>query len=122
MSAEAESSKPALADRRCVAMKPGSPALSGAALDLLLAQLAGGWRVCSGPRLRRRFQSTDYAALAALAARIAQLAGEQDHHPEIALAWGRLEVSVWTHSVGGLSENDLVLAAGIDRIAAGSGF
>lgn len=103
-------------------MKPGSPVLCGAALAALLAQVDGGWRVCSGPRLRRRFHSADYPALLALVARIGTLAQSHDHHPDLALSWGCLEISVWTHSIGGLSENDFVLAAGIDRIAAGSGF
>lgn len=112
----------ALADRRCSAMKPGSAALAGNALTALLAQVDRGWRVHSGPRLVRDFRSTDYARLLSLTARIGDLAQFHDHHPELELAWGCLEVRVWTHSIGGLSENDFVLAAGIDRIAAGSGF
>lgn len=112
----------ALADQPCPHLPPGTPALVGDGVLALLAQVERSWHVRAGPRLARRFSSQDYLALVALGARIGALAQSQDHHPQLNLRWGVLEVEVWTHSVGGLSLNDFVLAAGIDRIAVETGF
>jgi 4a-hydroxytetrahydrobiopterin dehydratase len=99
-------------------LKSGSPVLLMAEWSLLLAQLHPDWRVRSGPRLVRCVESADYSALLALCASIGELSNAQDHHPDMLLRWGRLEIAFWTHSVGGLSLNDFVMAAKIDPIAA----
>ena len=108
--------------RHCQHLAPGTPALVGPTVESLLAQLHPQWTVHAGPRLTCRFQSPDYPALLDLLGRLGALAQAEDHHPDLELVFGRLEVRLWTHSVGGLSENDFVLAAGIDRIAAQTGF
>jgi pterin-4a-carbinolamine dehydratase len=59
-----------------------------------------------------------YAAFG-LATRIALLAEAQGHHPELEVGWGRLVVRLTTHSVGGLSRNDIIMAARIDRLTGG---
>ena len=46
---------------------------------------------------------------------VGAMADEVDHHPEICLTWGRATVTIWTHSVGGLSEADFVFAARADQ-------
>jgi 4a-hydroxytetrahydrobiopterin dehydratase len=106
-----------LAEQHCRPLPKGTPPLAGPELEPLFAELDRGWRVASGPMLVRRFASRDYARLVSLAAQIGALAEEQDHHPGMELAWGRLDVALSTHSIGGLSQNDFVLAARIDRLA-----
>jgi 4a-hydroxytetrahydrobiopterin dehydratase len=54
-----------------------------------------------------------------MATRIALLAEAQGHHPELEVGWGRLVVRLSTHSVGGLSRNDFIMAARIDRLTTG---
>ena len=49
---------------------------------------------------------------------IADLAEHEDHHPDLGIHWGRLEVELSTHAVGGLTDNDFIMAAKIDAIAA----
>jgi 4a-hydroxytetrahydrobiopterin dehydratase len=48
--------------------------------------------------------------------RVGALAEEEGHHPDLHLGWGRVGVVLWTHAAGGLTENDFILAARIDRI------
>lgn len=108
-----------LAEQHCRPLGKETPPLLGAELSPLLAQLDPAWRVRAGPELVRRFSSPEYPRLVALLARIGELAQEQDHHPELELAWGRLDVALSTHSIGGLSKNDFILAARIDRLEAG---
>jgi|SRR5690349_21179040 len=111
-----------LAERHCRPLPRGTAPVGGPALDLLLGRLDAGWRVVSGPLLARRFASPDYPRLVALAARIGALAQAEDHHPDLALGYGALDVAVSTHSIGGLSENDFILAAKIDLLARETSF
>ncbi len=48
------------------------------------------------------------------------MADLEDHHPQLVVEWGRLQVSWWTHAIGGLHMNDFVLAARCDELAAGT--
>jgi len=67
--------------------------------------------------VRRVYRLPDFASGLALVNSIGALAQAQDHHPDLLLAWGRVEITLWTHSVSGLSRNDFILAAHIDRLA-----
>ncbi|MGE0480107.1 MAG: 4a-hydroxytetrahydrobiopterin dehydratase [Phycisphaerae bacterium] len=106
----------ALADQRCVPCKPGTPPLTGAVADGLLAQLKE-WHIVEGRRLDKRFKFPDFVTALAFVNRVGALAEEQGHHPDILLTWGKVEIGLWTHSIGGLSESDFVLAAKIDRLS-----
>jgi len=92
-----------------------TPALSTDEVDRLRAGLDSGWQVADG-RLTREFRFPTFAAAFGLATRIALLAEGADHHPTMTLSWGRLEVAWSTDSIGGLSANDLIMAAKVDRL------
>jgi len=111
-----------LFERHCRPLGRETAPLAGAGLQELLARVDPAWRVASGPVLVRRIAAQDYPRLVALAARIGALAQAEDHHPELALGWGKLEIALSTHSIGGLSENDFILAAKIDRLARETSF
>jgi len=106
-----------LADRHCVALPDGTPALTPAAREGLLAHLAAGWEIVDGKRLRRTFRFKDFASALRFVDAVGAMSDAEDHHPEIALTWGRATIEIWTHTVGGLSENDFVYAAKTDVIA-----
>jgi 4a-hydroxytetrahydrobiopterin dehydratase len=107
-----------LADEHCTPLPAGTPPLSSADWPVLVAQLDPAWQVVDGHHLKRTFKLPDFARGLALVNAIGALAEAQDHHPDVLLAWGRVEVTLWTHSVGGLSRNDFILAAQIDRLPA----
>lgn len=102
----------ALAARHCQPVH-GAP-LAGAALAALLAEVPA-WRVVDGA-LQREFGFDDYARMMGFANAVAWLAGREDHHPEIHIAWGRCTVRWSTHSVAGLSINDFICAAQVDAL------
>ena len=104
----------ALAARRCRPLPSGTPALAAADCAAYLAQLPG-WELAAG-RLRRTYSLPDFARALALVNAIGGLAEAEDHHPDIALSWGKVGVELWTHSVDGLSENDFILAAKIEAL------
>lgn len=92
-----------------------TPALSADEVDRLRAGLDPAWRADDG-RLTREFRFPTFAAAFGLATRIALLAEGANHHPTMTLSWGRLEVAWSTDAIGGLSANDLIMAAKVDRL------
>ena len=106
-----------LVDQHCTPLPPGAPCLPQSQWQALLNEIGPAWRVIDGQRLEREYRLPDFAAGLGLVNRIGALAEAQDHHPDLLLAWGRVRITVWTHSVGGLSLNDFILAAHIDRLA-----
>jgi 4a-hydroxytetrahydrobiopterin dehydratase len=107
-----------LADRHCVACKPGTPTLPKQELDKLLPQLEG-WTVVERDghlQLTKTYRFKAFMPGVALATAIATIAEAEGHHPDIQLSYGSLRIDLWTHAAGGLTENDFVLAARIDQI------
>ncbi len=95
--------------------QPDAPAVAGEAAAELLRGLSPDWRSEEG-RLRREYRLRGFGEPVALAVRIALLAEREDHHPELRLGYGHLEVELTTHSAGGLTRNDFILAAKIDEL------
>jgi 4a-hydroxytetrahydrobiopterin dehydratase len=104
----------ALADKTCRACHGGVPKLSAPEYQEYLAELEG-WQV-QGGHLVKSYKFKDFAAAMKLANKIADLAEDQGHHPDLLVRWGELRVELWTHAIDGLSESDFVLAAKIDRL------
>ncbi|GAC1324758.1 MAG: 4a-hydroxytetrahydrobiopterin dehydratase [Thermoleophilaceae bacterium] len=75
-----------------------------------------GWRF-EGGALRRVFKFEDFAASIDFVNRISAPAEEMGHHPDLEISWNTVSVSLSTHSQGGVTENDLELAARIDPLA-----
>ncbi len=73
------------------------------------------WERRDGTRLARTFPFPDFAAALAFVNRVGGIAEEQGHHPDIHLAWGRVDVETWSHDAGGITERDFRLAEAIDR-------
>jgi 4a-hydroxytetrahydrobiopterin dehydratase len=108
-----------LAKRKCVPCEGGTPRLERARADELLAQLKPGWKVApDGNRLEKRFVFRDFKAAIAFVDRMAALAEEEQHHPDFAVHYSIVDVTIYTHAIGGLSDNDFILAAKIDGLPA----
>ncbi|GAB4360892.1 MAG: 4a-hydroxytetrahydrobiopterin dehydratase [Immundisolibacter sp.] len=107
----------ALTLEHCTPLPAGARPLPPADWPPLLAQLDGAWQIVDGHHLTRRWRLPDFASGLALVNRIGALAEAENHHPDLLLRWGEVELTLWTHAVGGLSRNDFILAAHIDRLA-----
>jgi len=107
---------PQLAGRHCVACEKGMPPLSEAEAALYLPQVPA-WEMREARSLRRRFRFKDFVASMAFVNLVAELAEAQGHHPDIFISHNRVRIDLTTHAIGGLSENDFILAARIDRLA-----
>ena len=104
-----------LASKSCVPCRGGVPALKGEELNKLRAQLPG-WEVVNEHHLKRAFTFPDFVSALARVNKIGEIAEKEGHHPDIYLAWGKVEVTIWTHKVDGLTESDFILAAKIEAL------
>jgi 4a-hydroxytetrahydrobiopterin dehydratase len=106
-----------LLSRHCRPLPKGSPPLSGKAIEPYLAAIAKRWRVIDDHHIEGEFAFDDFMGALAFANRAGGAAEAEGHHPDITVSWGKATVTIWTHSIGGLSENDFILAARLDTLA-----
>jgi 4a-hydroxytetrahydrobiopterin dehydratase len=107
-----------LADRNCVPCRSGVPGLSAEELAWLLP-LVPEWQIKEedgGKRLVRVCRFKNFKAALAFANQVGAAAEAENHHPALLVEWGRVTISWWTHSIGGLHLNDFILAARTDRL------
>ena len=106
---------PDLAAKTCVPCRGGVPPLKGAELAPLSSQIPD-WNVVNEHHISRRFSFPDFRTALDFVDKVGALAEEQGHHPDIFLAWGKVEITIWTHKIDGLTESDFILGAKIDRL------
>ena len=107
-----------LLKQKCVACNVDAPKVSEEELVELLQHIPD-WKTFtedSELRLKRVFKFEDYASAIKFSNKVAALAEEEDHHPAILREWGQVEVTWWTHKIGGLHKNDFISAAKTDLI------
>lgn len=104
-----------LAAKTCVPCKGGVPPLKGKELFELQNQLKG-WTVVEEHHLRKEYRFPDFAQALAFVNEVGALAEEQGHHPDVYLAWGKVEITLWTHKIDGLTESDFIMAAKVDQL------
>ena len=104
-----------LANRHCVPCRGGTPPLKGDALKPYLAQLPD-WSCIDEHHIEKTFKFPDFKTALAFVNRVGDIAEAEGHHPDILLAWGRAQITTYTHKINGLSEGDFILAAKIDRL------
>jgi 4a-hydroxytetrahydrobiopterin dehydratase len=105
-----------LSSESCNASRPGDAALHGKELQALQAQLDGAWRVVEEHHLEREYAFPDFASALAFTNAVGAVAEAENHHPDIFLAWGKVRITIWTHTLGGISRSDFILAAKIDTL------
>lgn len=105
-----------LTDKKCVPCEGGVEPLSAAQATTLLKETPE-WKVSGDiKKISRSFSFKNFAQALAFANKVGAIAEEEGHHPDLHVEWGRVTVELSTHSIGGLSVNDFILAAKIDEI------
>jgi len=108
--------QPPLAQRKCKPCEGGAEPLPPSAAQTLLADLKG-WELMEGKAIRKTVTCKDFLDAVGLIQRIAPIAEAEDHHPDLHLTgYRKLTIELSTHAIGGLSENDFILAAKIDAM------
>lgn len=107
-----------LAQKTCVPCRGGVPPLSEGEAQHLRAQTPA-WELRDGAkRIERSFKFADFRAALDFVNKVGEVAESENHHPDICFGWGYATISLHTHKIKGLHENDFILAAKIDRLAA----
>jgi 4a-hydroxytetrahydrobiopterin dehydratase len=107
-----------LARQHCEPCEKGTPPL-GEQEAAALASDIPGWERDSNRTLKREFGFKDFRDAFGFVARVALVAEAEGHHPDIELGWGRAGIELTTHAASGLTKNDFVMAAKINRLAEG---
>lgn len=105
-----------LAKKRCIPCEGGTEPLSREKAEELLKELDNWMLVDDAHLLVKTFQFPDFKTALQFGNDIGRVAEFEGHHPELTIGWGHVGVELSTHSIGGLSENDYILAAKIDEL------
>jgi 4a-hydroxytetrahydrobiopterin dehydratase len=111
-----------LAHKRCVPCERGTTPLTRAQAERYLSAVPG-WSLAEGKALsiRRELKRKDFAGVMAFANKMAAIAEEEGHHPDFCVSWNKVKIELVTHAIGGLSENDFIIAAKINELEKESG-
>jgi 4a-hydroxytetrahydrobiopterin dehydratase len=102
---------------KCVPCEGGVPRLTKIEAEEQLVKLAGWIITADGQRIRKEWVVKNFMAGMRFFNRVAEIAEAEAHHPDLQITGYRnVAVEIWTHAIGGLSENDFILAAKIDEL------
>ncbi len=106
-----------LRTKKCVPCEGGVPPVLRQEAERLLEDLPGWTLTEDGSRIRREWVAKNFMAAIDFFNRVAALAEDEGHHPDLHLAGYRhVAIELWTHAIGGLSENDFITAAKIELL------
>jgi 4a-hydroxytetrahydrobiopterin dehydratase len=106
-----------LTQKKCKPCEGGVAPLSRPEAQKLMSQLAPDWKLSEdAASIRREFRFKDFYRTMSFVNAVAHVANIEDHHPDLEVGYGYCRAVFTTHAIKGLSENDFICAAKIDRI------
>src|SRR3989344_3540950 len=97
-----------LANKKCIPCEGGVQPLSADEIKPYLAELLG-WQVVETKKIRKDFEFKNFIEAMQFVNKVADIAETEKHHPDIAIFYNKVSLELWTHAIGGLSENDFIL-------------
>lgn len=105
-----------LSQKRCVPCEVGGAPLSREEAEQLLTQVKEWTLSDDGTKISKECKFKNFLGAMEFANKITPIAEGEGHHPDIFISWGKMKIELTTHAIGGLSENDFILAAKIDAL------
>ncbi len=105
-----------LSKKHCVPSKKEMAPLKGDDLKTIHEQLNGDWTIVDEHHLEKKFIFRNFRQALAFTNQVGELAEAEGHHPDIYLAWGKVKLTIWTHTIDGLTESDFILAAKVEEL------
>ena len=109
-----------LSEKKCIPCEGGIPSFDLSEIHKYLKKV-DGWDISKDKEeiffLLKKFKFDNFLKSQDLVNKVGKISEEEGHHPDISFGWGYAEVKVTTHAIKGLSENDFILAAKIDKIS-----
>jgi 4a-hydroxytetrahydrobiopterin dehydratase len=109
---------PGLLDRHSKELPKGTPALAPGEVARLLTEVPGWALEPDQKKIARTYEFKNYHETIAFVNALAFVVHREDHHPDLEVSYNRCRVVFWTHTVGGLSDNDFICAARINALIA----
>ncbi|MBL7686245.1 MAG: 4a-hydroxytetrahydrobiopterin dehydratase [Deltaproteobacteria bacterium] len=103
-----------LAEKKCVPCEGGTSKLEGPQIQSYLKQISQ-WKDV-GDKIQKVFKFKNFIQAVGFVHQLAIVAEEEGHHPDFCVHYNQITITIWTHAISGLSENDFILAAKIDAI------
>ncbi|HTY39932.1 MAG TPA: 4a-hydroxytetrahydrobiopterin dehydratase [Candidatus Paceibacterota bacterium] len=119
-----------LTKKKCVPCEGGVPPMEAPQIKEYMAKLKTGWLALpplaaagedsalagSPKKIRKEYKFKNFEEAMAFVNKVAEIAQKDDHHPDIHVFYNRVQLELWTHAIGGLSENDFIVAAKVDAL------
>ncbi len=104
-----------LGKKKCKPCEGGIPPLDEKEISEYMTQIKDGWIVAGNKKITKEYSFVNFSHTMAFVNKVAELAEDEDHHPDMHVSYGKVLIELSTHAIGGLSENDFILAFKIDE-------
>jgi 4a-hydroxytetrahydrobiopterin dehydratase len=105
-----------LKEMQCAPCEEGTQPFGDAEIEKYRKMMRTKWEVVDKKKIQKEFQFEDFKRAMAFVQNLALVAEKEDHHPDVCISYNKVNVELSTHSIGGLSLNDFILAAKIDEL------
>ncbi len=105
-----------LSSKKCVPCEGGVPPLNKKEIAELKKNISDDWIVLENSKIKKEYLFVNYKHTIEFVNKVADLAEEEGHHPVMHVYYAKVDIELWTHSINGLSENDFIMAAKIDKL------
>ena len=106
-----------LIDKKCVPCRGGVPPLTTEETQKYLKELKIEWQVTDNKKISREFKFKSFREAMDFVNKVAEVAEKEDHHPDMKISYRKVVMELTTHAIGGLSENDFIMARKIEELA-----
>lgn len=108
-----------LHEKHCVACEGGVKPLEGVDLTPLLSEIPG-WALIDGKKIAREYTLRNFSEAITFVFEVAKIAEDEGHHPDIKISFNKVTLELWTHAAQGLTQNDFIVAAKINKLPYGT--
>ena len=105
-----------LSTKKCVPCEGGTLAFDQKQIAEYRENIEEGWNVIEYKKIVKEYHFKNYQQTISFVNKVAAVSEEENHHPVMHVYYAKVVIELWTHSVNGLSENDFILAAKIDKL------
>ena len=105
-----------LKEKTCAPCEKGTEPMNSKDIVKYENELSHGWEVIENNKIRKKFPFDNFKQSMGFAWEVALVAETENHHPDLCIHYSNVEVELSTHAIGGLSENDFIVAAKIDEL------
>lgn len=106
-----------LANKHCVPCEGTEDPFTQEDIARFMPGLSQTWDVIEGKKIRHQFVFKTFPEAVAFVTKIVPIAESEGHHPDVHIYYNKVTIELWTHAIGGLSENDFIMASKIERLS-----